>query len=213
MKKKGIDSRNRPGSHFTMTVLLAGLLLIFPAFAAQEQEDVQRSIVGIGILVLLLVILGFGLGTFAFLANHIFPKRSATSYRVMCVRPGLSFLLGFIITLIGFGLLAVFGPIPSIQFLVLLAYMAGLLMFAAGATTRYVAHLVESSMMKNGIPGPLAHIKGGLILCLANILPILGTLLFLGILLAGVGATLLGYFAAMGKAAASITTVDEDQKE
>ncbi|MBI4703120.1 MAG: hypothetical protein HY744_18540 [Deltaproteobacteria bacterium] len=38
------------------------------------------------------------------------------------------------------------------------------------------------------------HLKSGLLLVGLNGVPIIGSVLFLGILLAGVGATLLGYF-------------------
>ena len=180
-------------------IVLMALFIAVPAFAAVT-DSAGEGFLGLLSVMLLIGALGVGAGAFGFMANHIFSKRSAMSYRVMTHRPGLSFAIGIIVTIVGFGLLALFQGIPPLALIVVLAYTIGLGLCGIGASVRLASQLIEPTVMQDDLPSPWAHIKGGLLLVAVNIIPILGSIFFVGILLASIGATLLGYFASIGGA-------------
>ena len=63
-------------------------------------------------------------------------------------------------------------------------------------------------MLEDEIPDLRQLLQGGLVLCAVNAVPILGTLLFAGVVLAAVGASLLGYFTKLGPAAKTAPAPD-----
>lgn len=211
MKKPDIERGFHKGPFSWKLLTLFGLFMILPGWAITEPMEILKTLVGVVTYVLILLFLGGGIGAFGFLVNHVFPKRSAMSYKVMCIRPGISFLVGLIITFVGFGLLIVFDGRHKVQIILFVVYLVGLLLSAIGATCRMAAHFLEPEVMKDELPIFNAHLRGGLILAATNIIPILGTIFFCGILLAGVGATLLGYFASMGGAVAALAAPDKEK--
>ncbi|MHC4945756.1 MAG: hypothetical protein ACYTG7_22320 [Planctomycetota bacterium] len=206
---------------------LALLLLLFFAFTAfaafvaendiqqQPEKDPMAPVFGVMQILLILLLfagLGLGLGPFGFLVNHMFKKRGRITHRVLCAWPRVSLLLGVLITVVGLGLLHICEPVPTIQLLIFLAYIGGLGMFGIGACVRLAARFIASTPDEE-VPELNAHIKGGLVLLFSNALPILGNLFFLCILLAGIGAAVLGYFASIGSATAAIASAEHNKED
>ncbi len=50
--------------------------------------------------------LGFGLGAFGHFVNNLFRRRAALTFEVMHRKPKLSLLTGFVVTLLGLGMIA-----------------------------------------------------------------------------------------------------------
>jgi len=150
--------------------------------------------------------IGVGIGALGLVTNHVFRGRAAMGYRVMRARPLLSLLLGVLVTLAGMGLLRLCEPVPLLQLVLLMAYLLGLGTFAAGASARLAGRILEPSLLDDELPGAAAHVKGGLLLVFMNGVPLLGSAVFIGILLAGFGSALVAYFASMGRSAAAIAS-------
>ena len=185
------------------TGLMAAALVLWahPAQAAPKPDNPVHAFVGLLTVAVLLVVLGLAVGSFGLTVNHVFRQRSGAAFGVMRQRPGLSLLAGVLITVLGLGLIAVLQVAPPLQLLVLLAFLIGLASFAIGAAARLTGSVVEplpAGVGGDGPPDARAHVKGGLVLISLNVVPILGSILCFGILLSGVGATLLSYFSAFG---------------
>jgi hypothetical protein len=152
---------------------------------------------------------GFALGSLGLVVNQIFRRRTVLAYTVMTRKPGWSLLTGVIITLLGLGLVALFEGVEFLQGVIILLYLLGLGLFASGAVIRFGAGIVEPQLIGDDLPSTWAHIKAGIILMAMNVILIVGNVLFVGIFLSGVGATLLSYFAGMGTAVAGLTESDQ----
>jgi hypothetical protein len=153
---------------------------------------------GLASLAVLIVAMGLAVGSFSLTVNHIFRKRTTTTFQVLCRRPGWSLLAGIAITLLGLGLMAVLRGAGPVALLVLLGYLLGLLLFAIAAATRLAGRILDPASLDDELPDARLLLKAGLLLLAVNIVPFIGTMLFFGILLAAVGAALLGYFAKLG---------------
>ncbi len=197
-KMKGNMKYHKP--YIFSAIVLSALFVAAPAYAATGVKSAGEGFIGVLSAIFLIAALGFGLGAFGFVADNIFHKRVGLSHQVLRIKPGLSFLIGIIITLVTLGLLALFQKVGFIALIILLAYLVGLALFAIGAITRLAAHIIEPSLLSGDEPGVWAYIKGGWILLAMNVIFPIGMIFFAGIFLAGVGATLLGYFASMGGA-------------
>jgi len=178
----------------------AVMLLSPPAHAA----DAGKA--GAGLLQLLAVIVavvavGIGLGAFGHLVNNLFRRRAALTFEVIHRKPKLSLLTGVVVSLLGLGLIASLNGKGPLQLLVLLLYLGLLGTFALGAIARLAAQHLEMPL-HGELPSARAHVKGSVLLLAINGVPLLGTLLLLGIMAAGVGAALLSYFAAFAVAPA-----------
>ena len=168
---------------------------------ADSPGEVLVSLLMLGLFGLLF---GVGCGAFGFGVNQVFRARSETTLRILCARPLLSFVAGFVITVVGLGLLSIFGSSDGLVLLILIAYFCGLVAIALGASIRLAAQWIEPGVGPDDSPTATAHIRGGLILVFMNAVVLLGSVLFFGILLGGVGAVLLSYFASIGGAAAAV---------
>ena len=202
------DMRRLPRRGLPLPLLLAWTTLVPCATALAAgagNENGLRSILAYLLAVPVLCALGLGLGSFAFLVNHLFRTRVETTYRILRARPGLSFLAGSAVTLLALGLSALLARVPALQGLVFLGFLLAFAVFAAAAVTRFAAQFIDADPPGEVIPGAGTHLKAGLVLLLANLLPFAGTLLAAVLALAGTGAVLLGYFASAGRAAASLT--------
>ncbi len=181
---------------FTVTIIVG--LIAVPAFAAvgkvQVAEKGPQDLPGVLAGLLIVAGLGFALGCLGLVVNHIFHRRAMITYIFMSRKPGLSLLTGIIITLVVFGLMVILQSVPQLQGLILLIALIGLGLFTMGAVSRLAAQIVEPQLIEDDLPGTWAHIKGGLVLMAMNIILIVGNALFIGVLLAGIGATLLSYF-------------------
>ena len=175
--------------------LVALTCLSSSALAAPGPESAADGLLKLVAVLVLLVAVGFGLGSFGLTVNNLFRQRSALTFGVMCSRPKLSLATGVAVTLLGLVLLAVLKVAPPLQLLVMVAYLGALGLFALGGAARLAGQHVEPAPLNGELPGARAHVKGGVVLTAVNAVPIMGTVLFLGILLAGVGASLLAYFA------------------
>jgi hypothetical protein len=182
-------------------------LITAPAFAgAGTAKGTELTGALAGIFGVALV--GFGLGAFGLIVNHIFYKRTVLTYIIMKKKPGMSFLVGLVFTLLGLGLVALFQGTEWLQGIIMLLYLLGLGMFGIGAVIRLAAHIVEPRIIEDELPTTWAFIKGGFIFMAINIVVVIGNALAIGTLIAGVGATMMSYFAGMGKAVSDVTQVD-----
>jgi hypothetical protein len=152
---------------------------------------------------LLLGGLGVAFGCFGATVSHVFSGRSTVTFKVLCRRPGWSLLAGTLVTLLALGLLALLRGAGPLQVVVLLGFLGGLLLFAIAAATRLAGRLVDRGLLEDEVPELRLLLQGGLVLVAVNAVPIVGTLLFAGILLAAIGASLLGYFTKIEPAAAT----------
>ncbi len=152
---------------------------------------------------------GVGLGCFGLTIGAIFRRRTEQTVRVMRARPALSTAIGTAITIVGLGVLAIFEGREVLQLMVFVAYLVALLLFAGGAAVRLAANWIEPSATPDVAPDASACVKAGLVLVLLNVVPVLGTIVFCGIALCGVGATLVTYFASMGGAAVAVARTAE----
>ena len=182
---------------------LAAVLLARPALAASPGAA-AAGLVQLLALIVLLLALGFGLGAFGLTVNNLFRRRAEITFEVMRRRPKLALLAGIVVTLLGQRLLAVLRGAPPLQLLILLAYLGFLGQFGLACAARLMGQHLEPSLLAGELPGARAHVKGGILLTAVNAVPILGSCLFFGILLAGIGASLLGYFAVFRKAPAAV---------
>ena len=169
--------------------------LTSPAQAAPMPAMAAAGLLKLVAVIVLLLALGFGLGSFGLTVNNLFRHRSALTFGVMCARPKLSLATGVAVTLLGLLLLAILRPAPPLQLLVLVTYLGALGMFALGSAARLGGQHVEPAPLNGELPGARAHVKGGMVLTAVNAVPIMGSVLFVGILLTGIGASLLAYFA------------------
>lgn len=176
------------------TVLTLTCLSV-PAFAAPGPESAADGLLKLVAVLVLLLAVGFGLGSFGLTVNNLFRNRAALTFGVLCARPKLSLVTGVVVTLLGLVLLAVLKGAPPLQLVILVAYLGALGLFALGTATRLAGQHVEPAPLNGELPGARAHVKGGVVLTSVNAVPIMGSLLFVGILLASVGASLLAYFA------------------
>ena len=202
--------RPRPNRRFIALRLLFPTIAVLPtgtawAAAAVGGRSGLESILAYLLAVPVLCAFGLGLGSFAFLVNRLFRNRIETTHRILRARPGISLLSGVAVTAVVMGLMMILAPLPALQGLVFLAFLAAFVLLAAGAVIRFTAHLMEGDTSAEELPGAGAQIKAGLVLLLANLLPFLGTALVAALALAAAGAVLLGYFASAGRAAASLT--------
>jgi hypothetical protein len=165
-----------------------------PAWAAGPGEA-AASLLGLLAVVVLLLALGVATGSFAMTVNHIFRKRSNVSFKVLCARPGWSLLTGVLVTFLGLGLLALLAGAGPLQLLIMVAYLVGLALFGIAIAVRLAGRIIDPTTLEDELPDARLLLKGGLLLLALNVVPFIGTMLFAGILLAAVGATLLGYFA------------------
>ncbi len=177
--------------------LFSVMALALPAQAGATPEHPGVGLVKLAAVIVLLGALGIGLGSFGLTVNNVFRQRSAASFELMCNRPKLSLLVGVLVTALGFGLLAILHGAGPLQLLVLLCYLGGLGIFGLASAARLSAQHIQTSPLGE-LPGAGAHVRGGVVLTAINAVPIIGTVLFVGILLTGVGASLLGYFARFG---------------
>jgi hypothetical protein len=177
-----------------------GAALVIPAAARADGplEGPAPGLLGLLSLAVLLAGLGLGFGCLGATVGHLFAKRVAVTFKVLCRRPGWSLLAGALVTLLGLGLLVLLHGAKPLALLVLLGYLGSLLLFAVAAATRLAGRLVGRGMLEDELPDVRLLLQGGLVLVAVNAVPILGTLLFVGILLAAVGASLLGYFTKVG---------------
>lgn len=193
--------------------LLMLFFFSFTGFAVEPSlQEIGELILAIILIVFFLAGLGLGLGSFGFLVNRVFPNRSRLSFKVMRVKPVLSFVVGIVVTILGFALLGMLEGADNLQLAVLLLYFVGLFMFGAGTTARLGAQFIDSTVLEDEVPCAGAHVKAGLLLLFSNALPILGTLFFLGILVTGIGASLISYFVSIGNVSASITLDEKKEK-
>lgn len=181
-----------------LTAITVITLIALPVLAADGQGPVgdkgAQDLPGVLAGLLIIAGLGFALGCLGLVVNHIFHRRALVVYIFMSRKPGLSLLTGIIITLVVFGLMVILQSVPQLQGLILLIALIGLGLFTMGAVSRLAAQIVEPRLIEDDLPGTWAHIKGGLVLMAMNIILIVGNALFIGVLLAGIGATLLSYF-------------------
>jgi len=187
-----------------------GAALVIPAVARADGPlaGPAHGLLGLLTLAVLLMGLGLGFGCFGATVSHVFAGRTAVTFKVLYRKPGWSLLAGTLITLLGLGLLGLLRGAPPLQLVVLLGFFGFLLMFAIPTATRLAGRLVDRNMLEDEIPDLRQLLQGGLVLCAVNAVPILGTLLFAGVLLAAVGASLLGYFTKLGPAAKTAPAPD-----
>jgi vacuolar-type H+-ATPase subunit I/STV1 len=164
-----------------------------PAHAAGPGQA-AASLLGLLAIIVLLLAMGMAAGSFAMTVNHIFRRRSHVSFKVLCSRPGWSLLTGMVVTLLGMGLMALLRGAPPLQLLIMGAYLIGLALFAIAVAVRLAGRVLDPTTLDDELPDARLLLKGGLLLLAINAVPFIGTMLFAGILLAAVGATLLGYF-------------------
>jgi hypothetical protein len=182
---------------FGAAALAATMALPVPAHAKSPGEA-AAGLLGLLALIVLLLAMGLAVGSFGLTVNHIFRKRSTSSFQVLCARPGWSLLAGFVVTLLAMALLALLRAAPPLQLLVMLSYLGGLMLFGIAASVRFAGRVLDPTALDDELPDPRLLLKGGLLLLAVNAVPFLGTILFVGILLSAVGATLLGYFTKVG---------------
>ncbi len=199
--------RAHPSHLLAASSLLAIVLLAPPAFAASPGAA-AAGLVQLLALIVLLIGLGFGLGAFGLTVNNLFRRRAEITFEVMRRRPKLALTAGIVVTLLALGLLAVLRGAPPLQLLILLSYLGFLGQFALAGAARLIGQYLEPSLLVGELPGARAHVKGGVLLTAVNAVPILGSCLFFGILLTGIGASLLGYFAVFRKAPKSAPATD-----
>ncbi|MBW2523634.1 MAG: hypothetical protein JRI23_05640 [Deltaproteobacteria bacterium] len=173
--------------------VVAVTALPLPAHAKPAGEA-AAGLLGMLAVIVLLAAAGLAVGSFGLTVNHIFRRRATASFQVMCARPGWSLLAGFAITLVGLTLLALLAGAPPLQLLVLLAYLGALMLVGIAAAVRFAGRVIDPTTLDDELPDARLLLKGGLLLAAVNAVPLLGTMLFAGIVLAAVGATLLGYF-------------------
>lgn len=176
-----------------LAVLLAVVAFPLPAYARAPGEA-AAGLLGLLALVVLLLAMGLAVGSFGLTVNHIFRKRATASFQLLCARPGWSLLAGLVVTVLGLALLGLLRGAPPVQLLVLLGYLGGLLLFAIAAAVRFAGRVLDPTTLDDELPDARLLLKGGLLLLAVNAVPILGTVLFAGIVLSAVGATLLAYF-------------------
>ncbi len=189
-----------------MVAAITALFVATPAFAGAGKSGAELGGVLTGIFGV--AALGFGLGAFGIVVNHIFYKRTVLAYVFLRKKPGWSFLTGVIVTLLGLGLVALFQGVETIQGIIMLLYLLGLGMFGIGAVMRLAGYIVEPPIIEDSLPSTWAFIKGGFVFMAVNIVVIIGNALAIGVLIAGVGATLLSYFAGMGSAVSDVANSD-----
>jgi len=193
------ENPNTPArGRWSLAAVAFGLAFTFAMPAHAKQGGGADGLYGLLSLALLLAGLGLAVGAFSLAVSRIFKGRSTVTYQVLRRRPGISLLTGVLTTAVAFGLLAVSAPIPAVPGLVLLAFLLGLGQFAIAAAGRLGSAFIDPVTDEGEPPDARAQLKGGLLLVGLNAVPILGSILFFGILLAGIGATLLGYFSGMG---------------
>lgn len=169
-----------------------------------------ESLLAVTTILLVGIAGGIGIGAFGLVAHRVFRRRAKRVDRLVRTRPGLSLATGIAITIATLALLSIVAEAEGLPLLVLLAYGTGLFMFAATAAVRLAADTVDASPTLDDPMSARSAVSGGLLIVFMNALPILGSLLLGGILLAGVGAALLSYFASIGVAAAGV--VGDDPK-
>ena len=180
-----------------------GAAVLVPAVARADGplQGPAHGLLGLLTLAVLLTGLGVGFGCFGATVSHVFARRTDVAFKVLCRKPGWSLLAGTLITLLALGLLGLLRGAPPLQLPVLLGFFGFLLMFAVPTATRLSSRLVDHGALDDEIPDLRQMLKGGLVLCAVNAVPILGTLLFIAVLLGAVGASLLGYFTKLDPAA------------
>lgn len=169
-----------------------------------------ESLLALTTIVIAAVAGGIGLGAFGLLAHRIFRRRARMTDRILRTRPGLSLATGIAISIAALAMLSIVAGTEGLPVLVLFAYGSGLAMFAASAAVRLAADTVEATPTLDEPMTARAAVSGGLLLVFMNALLVLGSVLFFGILLAGVGAALLSYFASVRVAAASVVQDEPD---
>ncbi len=173
-----------------------GAAVAMPAVARADGplQGPAHGLLGLLTVAVLMAGVGLGFGCFGATVHHLFTRRTAIAFKVLSRKPGWSLLAGSLVTLLALGLLALLRGAPPLQLPVLLGYLGFLLMFAVPTATRLASRLVDHGALDDEVPDLRQMLKGGLVLCGLNAVPILGTILFIGVLLSAVGASLLGYF-------------------
>jgi len=171
------------------------LLASSPALVASAAAKAGTGLLNLLVVAIVVFGLGFGLGCFAFVVNKLFRKRSAVAFEVMQRKPKLSMVTGAAVSLLTFGFIASLHGKGGLQFIILLTYLCTLGAFALSSLVRLSARFLMPPQLASELPDPRAHIKGGILILAVNVVPIIGSVLFFGILLAGVGSALLSYFA------------------
>ena len=178
---------------------VAATTFVTPAAAAADRPGpAAAGLLQLLALLVLMAAIGFGLGAFGLTVSQLVRRRADLSFAVLKRRPRLALLVGVLVTVLGLGLLAILRGAPALQLLVLVAYLAGLALVGLASAARLAAEHLEG-VVADGLPSPRAFVRGSMLLVGVNAVPVLGSALFLGILLAAIGATLLGYFVAFGK--------------
>jgi hypothetical protein len=182
---------------------LAATLMPLSASAHPLDEGPAGALFGLLAVAVLLSGLGLAVGCLGHTVSHVFRARSRATFAVLRAKPGWSLLAGGLVTLLSLGLLRVLQGAPALQLLVLGGFLLGLALLAVAAATRLAGQLVDPSLLDDELPALRVVVPAGLLLLGLNAVPLLGTLLFVGILLASIGAALLAYFVKPRAAAAT----------
>lgn len=173
---------------------LAVTLLPVAAWAGPMKEGPGAALLGILAVSALLAVVGAALGCLGHTVAHLFRGRTRATFVVLRAKPGWSLLAGLMVTICALGLLRVLRAAPPLQLVVLVVFVGFLAFFALAAATRLAAQLVDPSLLDEELPSLRVVVPAGLLLLALNAVPVLGTVLFVAIVLAALGATLLGYF-------------------
>ena len=189
------QNQDKKISRWLLPALSYAALLIVILVAAFAAGPVAAATKIVAALVLLLA-LGFGCGAVALTVNNVFRNRAANAYQTLRQRPKASLAAGAAVSAATLLLLALLGVAPALQLLVLLAYLGLVGLFGLAAAIRLLGQHVGSGSSTE-LPSAGAHVTGGVVLMALNVVPIVGSLLFIGLLLAGIGAASLRYLAAV----------------
>jgi len=146
---------------------------------------------------LLLPVLALASGALQPVLVLLFPRWTAATRAAVEQRRGLCLLWGFLISLLVFILVALSGEVARwlAGIAALLLLLVGLMSVAGymGIAASFGACLVRPGLGKEDRT-PLQALVGGLTLCFASLVPILGQMLGLALLFSSIGAAALALF-------------------
>ncbi|MBM3476130.1 MAG: hypothetical protein FJX75_22905 [Armatimonadetes bacterium] len=187
-----------PGSRWsglagTTVPAAAALALMAAPVLAAPQSSPRQQVAGL----LFVAVLALASGALQPVLVALFPRWTAATRTAVEQRRGLCLLWGFLISLLVFLLLVLSSAVAK-----WLGAIAALLLLFVGlmAVAGYVgiAASFGACLVRPGLGSedrtPLQALAGGLTLCFASLVPILGQMLGLALLFASVGAAALAMF-------------------
>jgi len=187
------DATSQPGRDRSRPYLMASALALIAAPALAQGGDGVRQAVGL----LFLPALAIGSGALMAVLALLLPRWTEAARAAVEDRRGLCLLWGFLILLfvliVTMVLSAVAQPLAGIGVLLL---SVALLMSLAGyvGLAASVGAAVLSSDLDDEGAGPRQALTGGLTLCFACLVPIVGQVLGLALLFASIGAAAVALF-------------------